>query len=285
MYKIPDKFAIIKHPQMAATIVRKLRWKGNLYCPYCGCVNDIMKHSKAKSGIYRYFCKNCEKTFSDTNGTVFDKSKVPLWKWIHVIITLFEATGSVSAAEVSRSIKVSYKTAWIMMRKVRKSLELDRYTICLRGLIESDQGYFSHKDNQQLIQGIVERGGKISFYPLKDMTEVSVSFPHFKYVEKGSFLCTDSHTSHSILGFDFNHHRVNHSIGEFAWRDVHTNTIEGAWGMLKGILRTIHHGVSKKHLLSYCNLFAFMYSHRKLDLNEKLNLFLQKLCQPRYCTY
>ena len=76
---------------------------------------------------------------------------------------------------------------------------------------------------------------------------------------------------------------TNHSIGEFAWRHVHSNTIEGVWSMLKGIIRTIHHGVSKKHFLGYCHLFTFMYSNRKKSIHEKFKLLFGKFCQPRYC--
>jgi transposase-like protein len=285
MQKIPDKFNMIKNPQNAVRIFRKLRWKPKLHCVYCGCVDDIRTHSLMKSGLKRYFCPHCGKTFSDTTGTVFSKSRIPMWKWMYVLIILFESTASLSAAEAGRAVKVSYPTALRMMRRIRNSFQMDQFEGKLRGIIESDEGWFSHKDNQQILEGIVERGGSVKFFEVMDRTEISLCFPHWKYVEKGSMVCTDSLASYASLGINYTHHWVNHSKGEFAWRDVHTNTIEGVWGMLKGIIRTIHHGVRKKYLMEYAQLFAFMYSNRLRTVHEKFNLLFHKLCQPRYCLY
>jgi transposase-like protein len=285
MIKKLNKFAIVNNNMKAANILRKIRWKDHIYCPNCGCVNDILKHSKSKSGILRYLCTNCHKTFSDTSGSVFSKSKIPLWKWIYVIITLFESTGSLSAAEAGRNIQVSYKAAFNMMKKIRKSFENDWMSDTLKGIVEADEAWVSHKKNQQILLGIVERQGKVKLFPIKDRTELSIAFPHIKFVEKGSLLCTDSLPSYNGLNMRFTHFSVNHSKGQFKWRDIYTNTIEGVWSMLKGILRTIHHGVSKFYLLDYCNLFSFMYSNRHLAFIDKFNIFFKKLCQPRCCTY
>lgn len=285
MQKIPNKFSIIKNNVIAARILRKLRWNKQIYCPYCGCIDDIRPHSNFKNGIKRYFCHNCMKTFTDLTLTIYEKTKVPLWKWVYGLIILLESTGSLSAAELSRNIEVSYPTALRMLRKIRQSLENDRFEGKLKGICESDEAWISHKKNQQILLGIAERDGSVRFFPIQDRSDTSLYFPHRKYVEKGSIVCTDSLNTYNNLNHRYIHHTVNHSIGEFAWRHVHTNTIEGIWSMLKGIIRTIHHGVWKKYLLSYCNLFSFVYSHRHLTLHQKLSLLISKSCQPRYCLY
>jgi len=285
MQKIPNKFSIIKNNIIATRILRKLRWNKQIYCPYCGCIDDIKPHSNLKNGLKRYFCDNCMKTFTDLTGTIYEKTKVSLWKWVYGLIILLESTGSLSAAELSRNIEVSYPTALKMMRKIRKTLENDRFEGMLKGVCESDEAWISHKKNQQILLGTVERDGRLKLFPIIDRSDTSLYFPHRKYVEKGSMVCTDSLSTYNNLNHRYIHHTVNHSVGEFAWRHVHTNTIEGVWSMLKGIIRTIHHGVWKRYLQGYCDLFVFMYSHRSLSISEKLNLLISKSCQPRYCLY
>jgi transposase-like protein len=270
---------------MAARMVRKLRWNKQIYCPYCACIDDIKPHSNFKNGIKRYLCTNCMKTFTDITDTIYEKTKVPLWKWIYGMIILLESTGSLSAAELSRNIEVSYPTALKMMRKIRSGLWKDRFEGTLKGVCESDEAWISKKKNQQILLGTVERNGKLKLFPILDRSDVSLYFPHRKYVEAGSIVCTDSFSTYQNLNHRYIHHTVNHSIKQFAWRDVHTNTIEGVWSMLKGVLRTIHHGVWKRHLQGYLDLFAFMYSHRSLSISEKFNLLIFKSCQPRYCLY
>lgn len=285
MPKVANKFSIIKNNHLAAQILRKQRWKAGIYCPYCGCINNIKTHSKQKTGIKRYFCDNCMKTFTDITGTIFEKTKIPLWKWVYGIIILLESTGSLSSAELSRNIEVSYPTAFRMMKRIRKSFFNDRLEGTLKGICESDEAWFSHTKNQTILLGIVERKGEVKLFPILDRSDISLYFPHRKYVEKGSMVCTDSLSTYQNLNHRYIHHWVNHSAKEFAWRHVHTNTIEGVWSMLKGVIRTIHHGVWKKYFQSYCDLFSFMYSNRNLSILEKLNLLISKFCQPRYCLY
>lgn len=270
---------------MAARMIRKLRWKEQFCCPNCGCVNNILKHSVLKNGVFRYFCQNCSKTFTDLTRTIYEKTKVPLWKWLYGLMILLESTGSLSAAELSRNIEVSYPTALKMLRKIRYSLQNERFEGKLQGICESDEAWISHGKNQQILLGIVERKGKLKLFPIMDRSDISLYFPHRKYVEAGTMVCTDSFSTYNNLNHRYIHHTVNHSKGEFAWRHVHTNTIEGAWSMLKGVIRTIHHGVWKAYLQSYCDLFTFMYSNRSLSLSEKFNLLISKSCLPRYCLY
>lgn len=285
MAKIPDKFILIKQPKMASKIIRKLHWNEKLYCPHCGCINDIKKHSKMRNGVFRYFCMNCSKTFTDLTGTIFEKSKIPLWKWLYGLIILFESTGCLSAAELSRNIQVSYPTAWNMLKKLRKALMSEQYKGKLQGVIESDEAWISHKDNQQIVLGMVEREGKVKMFPILDRKEDQLYYPHVWYVEKGSIVCTDSHASYGALSVYYEHYWINHSIGEWKRNHIWTNTIECIWGQLKGIIRTIHHGIKKKYIPDYLALFCFKYNNRMKSINEKLKLLLHLICQPRYCLY
>lgn len=285
MKKLADKFKLIKNNQMAARIIRKVRWNEHFACPHCGCMKDISKHSILQNGIFRYFCMNCQKYFNDLNGTIFEKTKVPLWKWVYGITLLLESTGSISAAELSRNIHVSYPTSWKMLKKIREALIKKQFALKFEGIIESDEAWISHGKNQQILLGLVEREGRVQFFCIEDRKEDQLFAPHLWYVKPGSVVCTDGHSSYNSLFPRFIHQTVNHSIGEFKRNHIWTNTIEGVWSMLKGILRTIHHGVSKKHLKGYYSLFAFNYNNRKLSFLDKFSLLLKSSCQPLSCLY
>jgi len=285
MKKITCKFKLTNNNLRAAKIIKELRWKPNLYCPHCACINNIRTHEKFKNGISRYFCENCGKTFTDLTGTIFTKTKVELWKWIYGLIILFESTGCLSAAELSRNIQVSYPTAWKMLRKLRSYIKQEQFEGKLYGIIESDEAWISHKENQQVVMGMVERGGRVKIFPILDRTVDSLCNPHKLYVKTGSIVMTDSLASYGALSYQFTHHWVNHSIGEFKRNHIWTNTIESVWAQLKGIIRTIHHGIKKKYIFDYCSFFAFKYNIRHLSLNQKLQKLFTLICQPRYCLY
>lgn len=285
MKKITCKFKLTNNNLQAARILRKVQWKGQKYCPYCACVENIRTHEKYKNGIYRYFCENCDKTFTDLTGTIFAKTKVPLWKWIYGLILLIESTGCLSGAELSRNIEVSYPTAWKMLRKLRNYLREEQFKGKLKGVVESDEAWISHKENQQVVMGMVERGGKVKIFPVIDRTIDSLCNPHKLHVAAGSIVMTDSLASYGGLSYEFTHHWVNHSIGEFKRNHIWTNTIESVWSQLKGVIRTIHHGIKKKYLTNYLALFCFKYNHRHLSHDQKLMTLLNLICQPRYCLY
>lgn len=270
---------------MAVKIIRKWRWNKEFACIHCGCVDDIMKHSKLRNGIFRYFCSNCGKTFTDLTATIFEKSKIPLWKWLYALIILLEKTACLSAAELSRNLEISYPSAWKMLHKLRKLLRSNAQYQILSGIIESDEAWFTKKEGSQIVLGMVERDGRVQFYPIIDRKEDQLLYPHYWYVERGSIVMTDSHSSYGGLSSRFTHHWINHSTKQWKWRDVYTNTIEGVWGMIKGVIRTIHHGVSKKHLMSYLSLFAFKYNNRHHSIHQKLSLLMHLICQPRSCLY
>lgn len=280
-----DKFKLTSNNKMAIRLIRKVHWNEHIYCPHCGCVNDIRTHSKLKTGVKRYFCENCGKTFTDLSGTIFEKTKIPLWKWIYGLILLFESTGCISAAELSRNINVSYPTAWKILRKLRNCLKDEQYKGKLYGIVESDEAWISHKDNQQMVLGMVEREGKVKMFPIIDRAVDSLCNAHFLHVEKQSIVMTDSHASYGGLFPEFIHNWICHSSGEWKRNDIWTNTIEGVWAMLKGVIRTIHHGIKKKYMTDYFALFCWKYNNRKLSLNEKLHKLLHLICQPRYCLY
>lgn len=288
------------HPQEAIKYLRRFTAHRKWACPYCGCICNLHKHSTDKRKITIYKCYHCKKTFSELYGTIFHKSKIPLAKWLLTIVYWSDSTGSLSASQLSKNIKVSYLTAWNMLMKIRiMLLDSNKDNQILSGLVEADEAWFGknksipqkgkipkHKtDNQDIVMGLVERNNrKLKLIQISDVKE-STLYPHIlENVKKGSKFFTDSRITYTITGLFYHHQTTNHSKGEFARQGIiHSNTIEQIWGDIKGIIRTIHHGISKKYRHLYLAQYAFKY-----EFYNSTNFFYKTLFTlffPCYCIY
>ena len=253
---------LISHPQSALSIMRQFTNRELSYCKKCGVVRKCELHHTDRRGIRTYRCRDCNKTFSELYGTVFYRSKVPLAKWCRALLEWVISTGSISAAEVSRRLDVSYDTAWNMLMKIRKELSNNLDQELLSELVEADEAWFGKKRNQDIVMGMVQRSErKLRFEIIPNVQEKTLYPLVQKHVQRGTSFCTDSRITYAITGLFYHHQTVNHSKGEFARDGVHTNTIEQIWGDLKGIIRTIHHGVSRTYRYLYLAQYAFRYQY------------------------
>ena len=265
-------------------------------CPKCGVMiqPDIQHTDKRKIRTYR--CQHCSKTFTELYGTLFYKSKIPLAYWLRAIIYWINSTGGLSASELGKNLGVSHITAWKMLMKIRKCMKSGLSDDLLIGITEGDEAWFGRNrskpkkgkkpkfktDNQEIVLGIVERGRKkLRLIVIPDVKEKTL-YPHIRYnVKKGSKFFTDSRVTYCITGIEYHHQVTNHSKGEFARDEVHSNTIEQIWGDIKGMIRTIHHGIAKKYRELYLAQYIFKYENK-----DSSNLFFKTLCQlfsPTYC--
>ena len=204
------------------------------------------------------------------------------------IIFWINATGSISAAEMSRQLSISYPSSWKMLMKMRQELHKHLDTSLLTHVVEADEAWFGRKDNQEIILGLVERKKrKLILESIPNVQEDTLYPIVEKNVEKGSNFYTDSRITYCIAGLFYNHKATNHSKGEFARNSynecIHSNTIEQIWGDIKGIIRTIHHGISKKYRKYYLAQYIFKYENIKSTNLFYLTLF--KLFSPTYCLY
>jgi len=211
---------------------------------------------------------------------------VPLHKWLHLIILWINSTGSISAAEGARNIGISHVSTWRMLMKIRKEFSGSISKNLLEGLTEADEAWFGKRDNQDIVMGIVQRsrnkvGRRLRLFTIPNVKEKTL-YPLIRQnVKEKSRLFTDSRISYAATGIYYHHQTTNHSKGEFARDEVHSNTIEQIWGWIKGIIRTIHHGISKKYRELYLAQFIFRYENEHIS-----NLFNHSLCQlfhPTYC--
>jgi len=279
-----ELYRIISTPKRAIRWYQKIRWRKGLCCPRCGVLRQSIRHQQFENGLRKYFCKACGHHYSDTTGTIFHNSKVPLWKWLLAIFEMSQPS-SISAMELSKKLTLSYPTTLRMHQKIRLLLANkyeDDEDKKLGGTIEADEAWFGHKAEQDVVQGLVSRNGDLRLTPLAGLEEVDLQDGVSCYIKRGSLLFTDGRAGYGNVHLV--HQTVNHSKGEyvsFTDRNVHTNTIEQIWGMMKGILRTVHHGVTKKWRYSYLYSFACKYNYRYLP---NLFTFMVDLStQPKLC--
>jgi transposase-like protein len=243
--------------------LEKLRWPDGVECPRCG--SDSVSRIESRK---QFDCNACRYQFSVTAGTVFHDSHLPLWKWFLAIYLIGESKKGMSHKQLERTLGVSYKTAWYLGHRIRSAMEEDS-PIPLRGIVEIDETWIGGKSsepwvNKTMILGAVERGGKVRLRvqtgrnraALHGMVEDTVS-------PDAEAIYTDSAPVWGDLSdADTKHEKVNHHAEEWVRAQVHTNTVEGVWSLLKRSVVGTYHQLSAKHLPAYLDEVAFKFNNR-----------------------
>lgn len=261
-----------------------LRWPDGAICPHCGVVGNAAKleGKTTRPGLYK--CRDCRKPFSVTVGTVFERSKIPLSKWLLATHLLSSSKKGMSAHQIHRTLGITYKSAWFMTHRIREAMRPNNSGPLGGGnkVVEIDETYVGGKEknkhrskrtkgsqggaNKEAVVSLVERDGKVRSFHLPEVTAKTLKPILKAQIDKKSYLMTDEARVYSTKAMqDFaGHGSVNHSIEEYVrgtfW---HTNTIENYFSILKrGIVGTYHH-VSQQHLKRYLGEFDFRYNERK----------------------
>lgn len=272
---------IISHPKSALDEVRKLIGRHSdrtNACLKCGCIGWQHLHHTSKNWVQHYRCIHCSKTYSEFLWTILFRSKLKPSDWLTAILELSVATGGISGAELGRKIGRSRKAGWKMLRDIRSGC-LEKTSVGsheqkkLSGETEADEAWFWRKENQEIILGIIQREPRrVVIHSIPNVKEKTL-WPLVKNtVVSGSLFCTDMRISYTIAGIHYHHATTNHSQKEFGRRHIdrngrermiHSNTIEQLWWQFKWVIRTIHHGVSKKYRMTYLNEQIIRYEHCK----------------------
>lgn len=247
--------------------LEQLRWKDGVVCPRC--------KSKATpiSAREQFDCDSCHYQFSVTTGTMFHDSHLSLWKWFITVALLCEAKKGMSACQIQRTIGVSYKTAWYLTHRIRKAMVEMEPRQLLGGTVEIDETYVAGKKRRwrakntpQVVIGIRQRNGDLRLIRAKDAKSKTVrDIINANVGGHVEVILTDES---AIYPFALNHmqtakHKTINHTREYAHGDVHTNTVESAFSLLKrGIVGTWHK-VSAKHLPAYLDEMCFRFNNRK----------------------
>lgn len=258
--------------------LESLRWPDGPICPHCGAVDRIstLQGKGHRPGLR--FCGHCREQFTVTVGTVFERSKIPLHKWLLANHLLCSSKKGMSSHQLSRMLGVTYKTAWFMSHRLREAMT-EKPTGPLGsngGPVEVDETYWGHvkaykqarkgrsRNNLKMqVVSLVERGGNIRSFHVSSVNAKNVGQIMREHIAKKAHLMTDESRIYIKVGKEFqDHSTVNHSAKEYARGIAHVNTLESYFNIFKrGLVGTFHH-VSEQHLQRYANEFDFRYNYR-----------------------
>jgi len=260
--------------------LESLRWAGKIVCPFC---NGLEYYKFNNSHTYK--CKDCKKKFNAKIGTIFENTKIPLSKWFVSIYIATSHKKGISSLQLSRDVGVTQKTAWFILHRIREMLRAKAPRM-LAGTVEIDETYVGgknpnkHKNLRTFAVGIsdktpvfaiVHRGGNVWNKPVPKANEENILPLITNSISKDVRIISDKSEIYGELYQEYNHETVNHDKGEYVRGDMHTNTIEGYFGLLKRGIYGIYHSVSPKHLSRYCDEFAYRYNVRKGTEEGKFN--------------
>lgn len=280
--------AFIADEDTARQLLESLRWPNGAACPHCGGDNPYKLTPKATSkkpgrkGLYK--CRACRKQFTVRVGTIFEDSHIPISKWLMAIHLLCASKKSMSAHQLHRMLGITYRAAWFMAHRLRHAMKDD--AMGLSGIVEVDETYVGGPRRRRVgrpgpkdpvktpIIALVERGGRVRAFPLDRVTSGNVQKHLREIVAKGARVVTDELNVYDATGMTYKHDTIKHNDGKYVRGDVHTNTVEGFFGLLKrGIIGSFHH-VSKGHLARYIDEFAFRYNNRTISDGVRAGLLI-----------
>lgn len=264
----------------AVEFIEKYRWGDYPACPRCGDLSVYQMQSSTageRQANYRWRCHGCKKQFTVRIGTVFEDSRIELRHWCYAFWRASTSKKGVSALEIKRHTGLSYKSALFMLHRIRFAMA-DSCPGPLKGDVEVDETYVGGKPrykgqskrgrgtNKTPVLALVERHGRVRTKPVADVTAKTLKQAIRDNVALEARIITDENQSYNGIGSEFvgGHETVCHSAKEYVRGDIHSNTVEGFFSIVKRGLHGIYHAVSKEHLHRYMAEFEFRYNNREL---------------------
>ena len=265
----------------------------------CRKCQEVTKHHRLNDRK-AYSCQYCGTQVYPLAGTMFEKSSTPLKSWFYAMYIMASTRTRISAKQLERELGVTYKTAWRMFKQIRSILNED---VDLDGLlVEVDETYIGGKAKnmhkakrerlggrctagKQPVFGMVERKGKVVTKVVPDVSQKTLLPNIREEVLRSSLVYSDEHSSYDPLkSMGYQHRRVHHGAKVHVVGDVHTNTIEGFWSLVKRGISGVNHAVSAKYLQGYFDSYGFRWNHRNDD-EAMYGSMANRVSKVRYGSY
>jgi transposase-like protein len=288
----------------AGAFVERRVWPDGPVCPHCESreVSKLTARAGSKKpvrpGVYK--CRTCRKQFTVRIGTIFEDSKLPFTKWLVTMHLMTSSKKGVSSLQISRELGITVKSAWFMTHRIREAMRHDGPREPMNGTIEVDETYVGGKprpgDGKEHKRGrgtsktpvmvLVERDGNARAFPLENVTAETLKNEIAVNAAKEAVIMTDELASYKGVREADAHRTVCHSAGEYSRLDddgvnVHTNTAESFFCLLKRGHYGIFHQLSKKHLHRYCDEFSFRWDHHKVYDGERMTAAIKGVSGKR----
>ena len=268
MMKLMDEFGT---DDKCREVLEELRWPDGIQCPRC----DGTKISRIKERD-QFDCDECRYQFSVLSRTIFHDTHLPLKKWFVAIYLIVESKKGISANQMKRTIGVSYKTAWYLCHRIRTAMT-EMNPKLLSGTVEADEvvvggelkgkgrGKGVYMQNKSLVAGVIQRGGDVRLSKISRADRRTLhAFIRGHIHPKSKLIVTDEWKPYiGIADHNTKHEVVNHRRKEYVRGEVHTNTIENVWSLLKRSVAGSYHKISEKHIDRYLDELEWRFNNRK----------------------
>lgn len=253
--------------ETARKYLESRRWPEGPVCPHCSGSDRI---TTRKGGYYR--CNACKKDFTVRTSTIFERSHIPLHKWIYGMYLLVTARKGISSLQLSKELSITQKSAWFMLQRLREACGNDLEA--LKGIVQVDETLVGgRKKNKpkskrekkgtgsygkKVVIGMREKDGRTKAQPIDSTSVAHISAAINTHVAQGSTLHTDELPTYQYISGEYGHEMVCHKDLEYVRPDgVTTNAVESVWAVMKRGLHGVYHHASDKHLARYVNEFTF----------------------------
>jgi len=276
-----------------------IRWPDGVYCPFCGAADRVKPLGGKSMGPGWYHCSACRDKFTVRVGTVYERSKIPLHKWVLATHLLCASKKGMSAHQLHRMLGITYKSAWFMAHRIREAMTDDHPAPMggPGGSVQADETYFGQKAekrttrtdgtpftksgktgpaNKRAVVSLVS-GGKARTFHVNRADAITVRQILVTNVTRDTELHTDESRLYVRVGEEFGAHRtVNHSAGQYVGpHGESTNKVENYFSIFKRGMKGVYQHCAEKHLQRYINEFDFRYNSRDITDAERADLAIR----------
>jgi transposase-like protein len=285
--KVVEEIPLACSDELAAVeFFERRRWGKTPCCVLCGSV-DVHKMVDSKTGQrnkrYLWRCHDCKKQYTVRIGAVYEESRLPMRHWAYAFWRASTSKKGVAALEIQRHCQITYKSALFLMNRIRFAMAPNTDNPKLTGTVECDETYVGGKPRirgnaprgrgtkKTPVFAAVERNGRIRRQVLTNVSGKTLKGAIRELVDQQARIMTDDFVSYNGIGAEFagGHHAVAHSTNEYVRGDIHTNTAESSFAILKRGIMGIHHNVSKEYLHRYLWHYDFLWNGRKMNDGER----------------